>query len=190
VFFALLLAFTLCCFFVFALFFALALIFFGSLPIGILFFSVINFKILYKQLLNHKLIVIYLILVSILNYFFTTLHSRVLIERVNLILFFLFVDAILYVGRDLYKSIDKIEVVKIFHIIACICIVLWILQGDFTRVKGGLLFPGIHSYNFEQYGCFLIYYLFIISGYIIYGNSKHYYFTVTEMLVSSYVTHF
>jgi hypothetical protein len=159
---------------------------YGSIPIGIIIFGIINIKSVYSNLLKHKAIILYLIAVSLINYTTTTLHFRVLIERINLILFFVVVDSILDVGINSFKNSNKIKIVSYYFIIAIVFIVLWLFNGDFFNAKGGTIFQGIHSYNFSQYGSFLIFYLFIISGYILFKNTRVFFiFLISSLIIAT-----
>ena len=159
---------------------------YGSIPIGIIIFGIINIKSVYSSLFKYKALIFYLIAVSILNYITTTLHFRVLIERVNLILLFVLVDSILDVGINSFKNSNKKKIVSYYFIIAIVFIALWLFNGDFLKGKGGVIFQGIHSYNFEQYGSFLIFYLFLISGYILFKNNRQLYiFLFPSLIIAS-----
>lgn len=132
-----------------------------SLPVGLIWFFIIYIKKLPYYIKNNLLIVIYILALVLLEYTFGEINIRSFVEKINILIFFIFLQMI----SQIKISNDQIILLRKYSfILSSVVMLFWFINADFTVGRGGKLFLNLHTYDFEQYGAFLIYCVFVVSS--------------------------
>lgn len=136
-----------------------------SLPIGLLWFFTYYIKNLFFYIRKNYILIIYILAIIIIEYFNRSINLRSLVEKINLIIFIVFLQMI----NGLNINNKQLNILRIYSfLISCIVIILWVANADFNLGRGGVLLADYFTtYNFEQYGAFLIYCIYVISAIVL-----------------------
>ena len=132
-----------------------------SLPLGLICFFLVYLKELIIGLKVNLIFVIYLIIITLLEIISDSFTFRSLIEKVNLVFCIILIGIIVKIKL---KDSELIFIRNYAFILSLMTISLWIFNADYNVGKGGKLFFNFSTYNFEQYGAFFIYCIYIISA--------------------------
>jgi len=128
------------------------------IPLSIILIIILNFKKFLKEVNHNLVLILYILILTLTEYIFDLLNSRVLIERINITLFITIYGLI----RSLNPNSSNLK--SLFYNFNYIVLSIWIISWILFEIIDQKYFLSVYPYDYSQYGAFLVYFsLLVIS---------------------------